>query len=73
MFLILFMELEMISDPICTLPKSIISDTGGGAGGFTQYPEADVRNREQLIDSLLQQSREFLGQWFLNFSHITIS
>lgn len=34
MFLILFMELEMIFDLICTLFKFIILDIGGGVGGF---------------------------------------
>lgn len=53
MFLILFVELEMISDPICTLPKTIISDTWGRAGSITWHPE-------QFITSLTLQSQESL-------------
>lgn len=52
------MELEVYSDPICILPTSIISDTGGKAGSFTQNPEADAVNREQIIEPLLPQSQE---------------
>lgn len=66
------MELEVYSDPICILPTSIISYTGGKTGSFTQYPETDPVNTEQLIAVLLPESRDFLGQWFLNISYITI-
>lgn len=52
------MELKVYSDPICMLPTSIISDTGGKAGSFTLYPETDAVNRKQLIDPLLPQSQE---------------
>ena len=40
------MDLEVYSDPICILPSSIISYTGGKAGSFTQYPESDAVNTE---------------------------
>ena len=65
MVLILFMELEVISDPICTLPQSITSYMWERAGGITQHPE-------QLADSIPSQSRKFLGYSFLNFSYISI-
>lgn len=65
MVLILFMEPEVISDPICTLPGSVTSYMWERSGDITQHPE-------QLTDSILSQSREFLGYSFLNFSYSSI-
>lgn len=57
MFLILFMELEVTSDPIWILPKSTISDTCGRARSFTQYPEVDAVVKEQF--SSTTESKNF--------------
>lgn len=64
MILILFMEPEVIFDPIYC-PGLLLHIREKRAGDITQHPE-------QLTDSILSQSRKFLGYLFLNFSYISI-